>query len=300
MKNIISENILLPDNRSFTYRNDHILFSEEIGYHSHAEMELTCIFHGKGVRTINGLSEPFASGDVVFTPSGFPHCWKFDPRAPDEDNMIDEGCFQLHKDVLYKLKSVFKELSPMSDFYCSLKQAICIYGDTASFVFDRMRNFTTETMGRQCAVLLEILIFIYESGQYNFIGMPEVELNAETRSKFRYQIINQYIIDNYSRPISLKEVATLVDMNPTAFCNAFKKSSGLSFGKYLLAYRMKMAVKQLSTTHKNISEIAYSVGYNDVPHFTKTFHRYLGMSPSDYRNQRGKNKPLLSAKLCKY
>lgn len=289
MKNIIEENILLSHNRSFIYRNDKILFSDEIGYHSHAEMELNCVFHGKGVRTINGLSEKFASTDVVFIPSGFPHCWTFDAPAPGEDGIIDESCFQFRKELLCNLRNVFSELTPMIDFYSSLRQAIFVYGDAARFVSERMRDFGSATSEMQCVLLLEILIFIYESRQYNFIGMPEVELNSETRSKFRYQVVNRYITENYNRPISLEEVASLVQMSPTAFCNAFKKSSSLSFGKYLLAYRMKMAGKLLSTTLSNISEVAYSVGYNDVPHFTKTFHHYFGMSPSAYRNLRSKH-----------
>ncbi|MDO4320295.1 MAG: AraC family transcriptional regulator [Bacteroidales bacterium] len=289
MKNIIAGNILMPENWSFTYQTDSILRYETIGYHSHSEMELACVFQGNGIRTINGLSEPFNDGDVVFTPSGFPHCWEFAPPTSGEDGVIEESCFQLRKEFLYDLKKAFKELAPMADFYCSLKQAIFIYGDAARFVHERMRSFTAETIGRQCVALLEILISIYESGQYNFIGMPEVDLNAETQSKFRYQIVNRYITENYQRAISLGGVASLVQMSPTAFCNAFKKSSGLSFGKYLLAYRMKMAAKLLSTTLDNISEIAYKVGYNDAPHFTKTFHRYFGVSPSEYRNLRSKH-----------
>ena len=70
-------------------------------------------------------------------------------------------------------------------------------------------------------------------------------------------------------------------MNPTAFCNAFKASTGKSFNSCLTAYRLQIAGRLLSINLLNISEIAYKVGFGDFSHFT----RHYGISPTEYRKR---------------
>lgn len=61
---------------------------------------------------------------------------------------------------------------------------------------------------------------------------------------------------------------------------------GDSFGGYVSRRRLDQAARQLRNPRwrgSTISEVAYSVGYNSVPLFTRTFHGRFGLSPGDYR-----------------
>lgn len=93
----------------------------------------------------------------------------------------------------------------------------------------------------------------------------------------------QYIQQNYMNPISLKEVSSIVGFNDTYFSTMFKKESGVNFLEYLSEVRMNKAKELLKETNLSIASICQNVGYNDLKHFTKSFKKYTGLKPNEFR-----------------
>lgn len=77
--------------------------------------------------------------------------------------------------------------------------------------------------------------------------------------------------------------AAEVGMNRSAFCSYFKRCKGMTFSQFVTQYRLHTACQLLKPSQKQVSEIAYRVGVNDVPHFVRVFTKAVGMSPSKYR-----------------
>ena len=177
----------------------------------------------------------------------------------------------------------------MANYFVGLRQAIRIVDNAAQNVIREFRNFKSYSDGRQTIVLLELLNNIYESGEYRCIGLPAPKEIHLRQSRLRFQNINKFITENYGRPITLSEAAQCVGMNPTAFCNTFKATTGKTFTTYLTTYRLQVAKRLLATTILNIGEIAFKVGFSDLSHFTRTFKSYYDTSPSEYRKKTGKN-----------
>lgn len=96
-----------------------------------------------------------------------------------------------------------------------------------------------------------------------------------------------YIDNHLSVEISLKEVADMVGITPTYFSSLFKKVSGETFVSYRIHKRMEKARELLSIPHMRTVDVAAEVGYEDYPHFTKTFKKISGVSPSEYRSLLG-------------
>lgn len=65
----------------------------------------------------------------------------------------------------------------------------------------------------------------------------------------------------------------------------FKSEIGMSMGQYHNNLRMKKACMLLQSTLLSVGEIANRLGFSDVLYFSKKFHVYSGLSPSDYRKQ---------------
>lgn len=277
------ENILKHPTRSFSFREDKFFFADELGYHVHPEMELMAITDGGGKCIVNESSYDFQDFDVAFVPGGIPHCWILDPMLCKNNGIIDDCCCQFSKSFLVQTGTLMSELKSMTDFYLGLRQAIRITGDSAQHVITTFHNFKLYSEGHQVIMFLELLNSIYEKGEYHLMGLPCPDNNHISRTRMRFQIINKLITENYGRKITLSEAAAAVDMNPTAFCNAFKAATCVTFNTYLTTYRMQIAVRLLTTTMLNVSEIAYKVGFGDFSHFTRTFTRYYGMSPTEYR-----------------
>ncbi|WP_231571430.1 helix-turn-helix domain-containing protein [Gordoniibacillus kamchatkensis] len=96
-----------------------------------------------------------------------------------------------------------------------------------------------------------------------------------------------YIDSHLSVEVTLKEVADMVGITPTYFSTLFKKMTGDTFVGYRIHKRMDKARELLSLPHMRTVDIAAEVGYDDYPHFTKTFKKIFGLTPSDYRAKLG-------------
>lgn len=92
-----------------------------------------------------------------------------------------------------------------------------------------------------------------------------------------------YIQVNYFSDISLKFAADMTGMSYSYFSKYFKKVMGKSFTGYINYIRLKEAEKLLLTTDKNISEIAYEVGFGSANYFIRLFQKEFDMSPLKFK-----------------
>ncbi|MDD9269466.1 response regulator [Paenibacillus sp. GCM10023248] len=115
------------------------------------------------------------------------------------------------------------------------------------------------------------------------------ELHAVRSGNFKdpMEEAKAYIDSRLSEDISLDEVAAMVGLTPTYFSSLFKKITQETFVQYRINKRMGKAKEMLEIPHVRIVDVAAEVGYDDYPHFTKTFKKIVGVSPSEYRARLG-------------
>jgi len=106
--------------------------------------------------------------------------------------------------------------------------------------------------------------------------------NIETIDK----VINMtmlYIDQNYSKDISLSEVAKIANLNPSYFSKKFKAVNGFGFKDYLNKVRINHSEKLLIETNKSITDIAFECGYINSNYFGDAFKHLNKVSPSVFR-----------------
>jgi AraC-like DNA-binding protein len=107
-----------------------------------------------------------------------------------------------------------------------------------------------------------------------------------------------YIRENYTRKVSLKEVAEVSGLSAPYFSTVFKEEMGENLSSYLNRLRVDRAAELLLDTDLSLSEIAGSCGFEDQSWFSKIFKSYTGLSPGRYRdNNRGVSAALLGDDL---
>lgn len=92
----------------------------------------------------------------------------------------------------------------------------------------------------------------------------------------------RYISQNFSRNLTLDEVADHVHLNPAYFSTLFKQSTGSSFKEYLNIVRIEESKRLLSNTDYSIIDISLATGFEDQSYFSKVFKKYTGLTPKQY------------------
>jgi len=93
----------------------------------------------------------------------------------------------------------------------------------------------------------------------------------------------RYIWENYTRKLSLKEIAAASGLSAPYFSTVFKDEMGENLSNYLNRLRVEKAATMLTTTDISISEIAVSCGFEDQSWFSKIFRNNTGYTPGKYR-----------------
>jgi AraC family transcriptional regulator len=84
-------------------------------------------------------------------------------------------------------------------------------------------------------------------------------------------------------PPPLRSVAKAVGVHPVYFAAVFRRFHDCSLGEYYRRRRLEAARAKLANPDLPLSRVAFEVGFADQSHFTRTFKRYTGMSPGQYR-----------------
>ena len=93
-----------------------------------------------------------------------------------------------------------------------------------------------------------------------------------------------YIHKNYTRDVSLTEVAEYYDISPGYVGKLFRENMETTFKDYLNQYRINIAKKLLiDEPLTQINDIAERVGFTNVVTFNRVFKRYEMMAPGEYR-----------------
>lgn len=89
----------------------------------------------------------------------------------------------------------------------------------------------------------------------------------------------EYLRNNFTKDISLAELAELANMSPHHFLRIFKSITGLTPHQFLIDYRINMGKKLLLTENLPVKQIAKMVGFCDSGHFSRHFKKITGLSP---------------------
>jgi AraC family transcriptional regulator len=98
--------------------------------------------------------------------------------------------------------------------------------------------------------------------------------------------LDEYVHDNLARPISLAELSSIAGLSKRHFLRAFQESVGSTPYHYVLSLRINEAKRRLSETEDSITDVALATGFSHAQHFSTSFRKATGLTPSSFRQRR--------------
>ncbi len=95
--------------------------------------------------------------------------------------------------------------------------------------------------------------------------------------------LNEKLLAEISKKWVIEEMAAVFKMGTTSFNGKVKKLTGYTPSAYLIHLRIETAIKQIVKCDKSLTEIALDCGFYSSQHFSGTFLKWTGMSPSKFR-----------------
>lgn len=115
----------------------------------------------------------------------------------------------------------------------------------------------------------------------------KLTLDNNTHRDFPKSFLNleQALRQNLSHQWTVEEMAALVGLGTTTFTEKVKSYSGFTPLNYLITIRISEAIKLLKQNHLSVTDIALDVGFYSSQHFSTTFKKLTGSTPSDFRKK---------------
>ena len=99
--------------------------------------------------------------------------------------------------------------------------------------------------------------------------------------------INAFIREHYMENISRNEVAEEFCLTPEYLSKMYKKKTGMRIQDYINENRISQARRLLENPDMSVSDVAVAVGMDNFSYFSTLYRKYTGMTPVEYRKQRG-------------
>ena len=278
MKQIIHE-ITPINNDDFFILLNYPDASFDFPTHYHYEYEINLVMDFVGKRIVGDSIESISGTDLVLIGPNTFHSWESTPDFHTHVITIQFSRELFGSSFLNKnLFRAIKELLTSSD------KGIVFSDDDKKIVIPMLLSLAEKKGFDTVLDFMNILHILSKSVNKRLLCSPNFTQNHYEIKNRRVKIVHQYIQKNYSRKITIPEVANLINMTESGFCHFFKRSTQKSFINFLNDLRVGEAARMLLETTNTISEISYHCGFNNISNFNRIFKKRKGVTPSEFRD----------------
>jgi AraC-like DNA-binding protein len=280
---IIYEKIFVSHNYSFITRKLQ-LASNLTKIHSHSNFELNYIASGSGKRIVGNSISGYTKGDLVLLGPHIPHCW--DNLETEEGTVAECIVTHFNENIISSDFFNIPELEQVVSLLKNASNGIWFRGKKAEKVGQTLKKMLNLKGLERYIELLKVFNLLLQIDDRENLALPS-SLSNPTYDTDHDQInkIYEYVFNNIQTGIKLKEASALVFKEPGSFCRYFKKKTNQTFMDYVKNVRIGLAAKLLAETEKQITQICYECGYNNLANFNHYFRVIMKKTPSEYRKE---------------
>lgn len=275
---VILEHIQPDDNSSFKVLHIKNVPIVELNwqYHYHSEIEIVCVFNGKGTRHVGYHKSHFEEGALALIGSNIPHSgFGLNATDPHEEIVI------LFKEDILSLPEGEHETYNIKKLLEMSRYGVLFSSKIKNQMIPKLEKISKTEGYKRYLLLLEILFELSQTEEYELMNTEVMPYTIVSRNRTRLEAVFTYVENGYQNEIDIMKAADLANLTKPAFCNFFKKATSLTFVEFVNRYRIDKACILLSQ-EKSIAESCYATGFNNITYFNKIFKKYTKTTPGQF------------------
>ena len=254
-------------------------------WHHHKEYEILYMVKNSGTAYVGDKIFPYQGGTLMLFCANLPHM--FVPKlnsVKELDKGIDAYVLHFSIETMNTVIRCLPEFQPLNQLLNNWKRGM-IYRNVNKNkeILAIMKEIAEGNDFNRMTHFFELLNLLENNKNFEFIANPGY-VNSVNLPKGRLEKVYEYSINNFSdSSICLENIAESINMNKAAFCRYFKKITHKTYFQFLNEIRIGHACKLLiEEENKNITDVAFLSGFNNMSNFNRQFKLIKGKSPSSY------------------
>ncbi|MDO5403252.1 MAG: AraC family transcriptional regulator [Eubacteriales bacterium] len=259
--------------------------------HTHSYFELYYLVNGECNFFLYDNVYRMSAGSMVFIPADTLHKTTYS-KGQEHERIYIEFTLDYLSDLINALGGLRFEQLLYSNFFTVPEQHI----NQVNYIFSQLiKEKEAPDIYSVCSIkdLFQRLIILMLrkfnnplDNKANISSQPVHVLDESIQSAMNY------ICNNFSKNITLDDVAGLLHLNSSYFSKKFKTINGFGFKEYLNNVRINHSEKLLLETTLSITDIAFQCGYQNSNYYGDAFKHINGISPTEFRKIKGNVKDI--------
>lgn len=261
--------------------------------HMHREFELNFIQNGAGVeRTVGNSTEVIQDVDLVLIGGeDLEHVWT---QGSCRSKDIREITIQFSPDLLSPALLSKNQFSSIKEMFEKSRRGIAYPLTAIMAVYADLERVVNQN--DPFLQFLEFLKILYTLSKFDVAPLatsPEAHKEDKAAAPDRIKRVNEYIANHFTEEITLDGLAEQVGLSPTSLSRLYRQKTGETISNQVLDTRLGHAARELLNTDRNIADICFSCGFNNLSNFNRLFKSRHGMSPSEFRQVYSRNSAII-------
>lgn len=232
--------------------------------HSHERAYFCLVLQGAYTQTYGNHTRLCKPATVVFHPEEEAHA----------DRFLDRGgrlfSFEIEPRCLQRARSNTLKLNSRVDFSAGIMSALALRLYREFRFPDEVSLLAVE------GLFLELMAEAARSAAH-------VEKGPERKPPGWLIQAKELIHARFVEPLTHTVISESVNVHPVHLAREFRRYHACTIGEYLRWLRLEFACREIASTDDPFIEIAAAAGFSDHGHFSRSFKRFTGMTPTEYR-----------------
>lgn len=263
-----------------------------VRWHFHPEMEIHQVAATSGHYYVGDFIGEFGPGNLVLTGPNLPHNWishvPVDTIVPLRSRVV-----QFPEDLLQRIAELFPDTGGFAELFQLSRRGVVFSEDASHRCAPILADLLHARGPLRASLFLDLLATIAADGQARslasaaYLPDPSGFMTAGVNKALSY--INTSLTEDFGEA----DLAVTAGMTASAFSRSFRKHTGMGVVEYVNRLRINLACQMLmNDAEKTVTDICYSVGFNNLSNFNRQFLRRKGMPPSRFRALHEDNRAL--------